>query len=196
MWGMRGFIVVGHRAKTSDDFTLNDLPGSGGRMDILCRCVNSAFFLSHDLRRDVVLYLVLLGEPDPPKLIRFEGDRLRYLNPDERSAGSLINKALAIPAGDRWRESTPGVWIRRGGLESLIEEVGGGLMLLDDEGEDIRGLGLDEDWCWVLSDHLDLTPEEMDLLSGASRVSVGPKVLHVDHCIILVNNELDRCYDG
>ena len=47
------FAVVGHRARTDGGFSLNDLPGSGGRMDVLCRCVNAALFLSHDLRRDV-----------------------------------------------------------------------------------------------------------------------------------------------
>ncbi|HID42466.1 MAG TPA: tRNA (pseudouridine(54)-N(1))-methyltransferase TrmY, partial [Archaeoglobaceae archaeon] len=35
---MRGFLVVGNRAATGN-FNLNDLPGSAGRMDILCRCV-------------------------------------------------------------------------------------------------------------------------------------------------------------
>ncbi|MDD3070206.1 MAG: tRNA (pseudouridine(54)-N(1))-methyltransferase TrmY, partial [Methanoculleus horonobensis] len=60
---MKRFAVVGHLAVTSGTFSLNDLPGSGGRMDVLCRSVNSAFFLSHDLRRDVECYLVLCGEP-------------------------------------------------------------------------------------------------------------------------------------
>jgi len=66
---MKDFIIIGHKAVTAP-FSLNDLPGTAGRMDILCRCVNAALFLSHDLRRDVRVYLVLKGEPDPPKLIR------------------------------------------------------------------------------------------------------------------------------
>ena len=32
---------------------------------------------------------------DVRETVRFEGDRVRYLNPDERSSGSLIQKALA-----------------------------------------------------------------------------------------------------
>nr|AAB88387.1 hypothetical protein [Methanococcus maripaludis] len=38
-----------------------DLPGSSGRLDLLCRCVNSAFFLSHDMRRDTIFYSVNYG---------------------------------------------------------------------------------------------------------------------------------------
>lgn len=109
------FAVIGHLAHTAGDFSLSDMPGGAGRLDILCRCVNTSLFLSHGMRRDVEVYLVLLGQPDPPKTILFSGERVRYLSPDERSAGSLIKKALALPAGDEFRESTPGVYIRKGG---------------------------------------------------------------------------------
>ena len=91
---MRDIVIIGHKAKTNGDFSLNDLPGAAGRMDILCRCVSSALFLSFGMRRDVNIHLLLLGDPDPGKIIRFEGLNLRYLNPDERSSGSLIQKAL------------------------------------------------------------------------------------------------------
>src|SRR5660398_300591 len=70
---MRQFIIVGHKAATSGDFTLEDMPGSAGRIDILARCVTAAFVTSFDIRRDTQVCLVLLGEPDPPKIIRFDG---------------------------------------------------------------------------------------------------------------------------
>ena len=60
---MTVFAIVGHIARTDGGYSLNDLPGSGGRMDVICRCVNASFFLSHDLRRDVECYLVLCGAP-------------------------------------------------------------------------------------------------------------------------------------
>lgn len=91
---MRNFIIVGHRAMTSPNFSLNDLPGTGGRMDILARSVNSAFLLSHDIRREVEVVLVLQGPDNPTKTIRFYGAELKYLNPDERSTGALIRNAL------------------------------------------------------------------------------------------------------
>ena len=197
---MREFIVVGHKARTDGNFNLNDLPGSGGRMDILCRCVNSALFLSHDLRRDVVIYLVLLGEPDTPRIVKFEGKNVRYLNPDERSSGSLIKKALEKRAIPRWRESTAGVWIRLGDLADLLEEVFTDkkrLFYLLEDGGDIRDEfkeNMPDDTVFVLGDHTGMTPEEETVILDldAKTINVGPVSLHADHCIILVNNEIDR----
>ncbi len=71
---MASFAIVGHLARTDGDFSLNDLPGAG-RMDVLCRCVNASLFLSHDLRRDVDCYLVLLGGPKAAKDRAFPGKR-------------------------------------------------------------------------------------------------------------------------
>ncbi len=186
---MKRFIVIGHKALTSGDFSLNDMPGSAGRMDVLCRCVNSSLFLSHDLRRDVECYLVLLGEPNPPKTILFSGERVRYLNPDERSAGSLIKKALGITCSDEFTESTKGVYIRRGGLERLLSEFQ--VALLDEHGVDIRTTDeLPE--AYLLSDHMNFSEGEEDLIRDVQKVSVGPKILHADHTITIMLNEMDR----
>ncbi len=197
---MREYIVVGHKARTDGNFNLNDLPGSGGRMDILCRCVNSALFLSHDLRRDVIIYLVLLGEPDAPGIVKFEGENVKYLNPDERSSGSLIKKALEKNAIPRWRESTPGVWIRQGGLADLLQEVltdEKRLFYLQEDGSDIRDEFKEnkpKDAVFVLGDHTGMMAEEEIVIQdlNAKTINVGPISLHADHCIILVNNEIDR----
>ena len=60
---MRYFVITGHRAVSTGDFKLDDIAGGAGRLDILVRCVNSAFFLSHNLRKDVEAYLVLMVLP-------------------------------------------------------------------------------------------------------------------------------------
>jgi tRNA (pseudouridine54-N1)-methyltransferase len=183
------FVVLGHLARTSGDFSLNDMPGGAGRMDVLCRCVNSALFLSHDLRRDVECYLVLLGEPEPPKTVLFSGEKVRYLSPDERSAGALIKKALALKAGTEFRESTPGVYVRKGGLADLLPDVP--LAVLDEAGSDIR----EEESLpvsYLLSDHHDFSPDERALIGGFPAYSVGPLSLHADHAITIVQNEIDR----
>jgi tRNA (pseudouridine54-N1)-methyltransferase len=181
--------VIGHLARTAGDFSLSDMPGGAGRMDIMCRCINSAFFLSHSLRRDVECYLLLRGPPGPEKIVRFVGDRLRSLNPDERSAGALIRKALAIPAGTAFRESSPGVEVKRGSPEDLISMAP--FAVLDEAGEDIRACSNLPD-NFILSDHLDFTPGEEALLAGHDRLSVGPATLHADHAIIVLLNEIDR----
>lgn len=186
---MKQFIVIGHLARTDGDFSLSDMPGGAGRIDVLCRCVNSSFFLSHDLRRDTECYLVLLGEPDPQKTILFRGDSLRYLSPDERSAGSLIKKALALPCDEEFRESTPGVYVRRGGLEELLKECTP--VLLDEGGTDIRDVE-ELPSAYFLSDHHNFSESENAITQHLPRVSVGPTVLHADHTITVVLNEMDR----
>jgi len=200
---MRIFIVLGHRAATAPHFTLNDLPGSAGRLDILCRCVNSSFFLSHDIRRDTELYLILQDRIT----LRFVGSRLRHLNPDERSTAALIQRALKLQERleEGELESTPGIFISRRGLRQVLNEAKDRverLILLHEEGTPLREAELSQDIGFILSDHLDFLPGELELMRGLSRLSLGPKVLHADHCIIIVHNELDLrsspwpCYNG
>ncbi|WP_370573039.1 tRNA (pseudouridine(54)-N(1))-methyltransferase TrmY [Methanomethylovorans sp.] len=196
---MQDFIIIGHKAVTTGGFSLNDMPGSAGRMDILCRCINSVFFLSHDLRRDVQAHLLLLGDPNPPRIIRFNGEKLRYLNPDERSAGALIKKALELNNISSLEiRSTPGVWVRQADLRTLLDEFTGDgrkIFYFREDGEDLRNIteGI-KDGVFILGDHLGLTEEEENLVleMSAGTISVGPLSLHADHCIILIHNELDR----
>jgi tRNA (pseudouridine54-N1)-methyltransferase len=158
-------------------------------MDILCRCVNASLFLSHDIRRDIECYLVLCGGPVPRRTVRFSGNLVRSLSPDERSAGALIKKALDIPAGSEFRDAAPGVSVRRGGLEQLMTEHA--FAVLDEKGTDIRTTTIIPD-AFLLSDHLNFTDEEEMLVKQCPRYSVGPACVHGDHAITIVHNELDR----
>jgi tRNA (pseudouridine54-N1)-methyltransferase len=192
---MKNFLIIGQKAVT-ETFSLNDLPGAAGRMDILCRCINAALFVSHDIRRDVRVFLVLKGEPSPPKIICFDGSTIRYLSPDERSAASLIKKALEKKAQDFWTESTPGVSIRKGDLDTIMKELGMKVTYLRENGTDICAKKFDEnsDRLFVLGDHLGLTEDEEKRIEGCDHevISVGPLSLHADHCIVLLHNMMDR----
>ncbi|KYC45401.1 MAG: tRNA (pseudouridine(54)-N(1))-methyltransferase [Candidatus Methanofastidiosum methylothiophilum] len=186
------FILKASKAKTSKDFSLNDLPGDGGRMDIVARCVNSAFFLSHDLRKDTEFIVVLEGGPDPPVTLRFVGSKLKYLSPDERCTGGLIKKALEKVTAKE-TESTPGIFVSKKSFLEVINELEGELVYLHENGEDIQNVDFDSDKiCFVLGDHLGLSQDDESLLKTAKRVSISPMVLHADHCIIIVHNVFDR----
>jgi tRNA (pseudouridine54-N1)-methyltransferase len=186
---MTTFAIIGHLARTDGGFSLNDLPGSGGRMDVLCRCVNASLFLSHDLRRDVDCYLVLLGAPAGPKTVKFSGASVRSLSPDERSAGALIRKVIDTPCGSEFREAADGVSIRKGGFERLMTEHA--FAVLDENGTDVRTVQ-DLPSAFLLSDHLNFMEQENGLAGDRPRYSVGPKCLHADHAITVLHNELDR----
>ena len=192
---MREFVVVGHDAPTTPEFSLDDLPGAG-RLDVLCRCVTSALLLSHDIREAVRVRLVL----DGAYVVRFEGSELRHLRPDERSAASLIRGALeareeAIGAVEA--TPSPGVYVGSGGLERAVDEAGerDELLVLHEDGKPLVDLSDDPpgDVTVVLSDHRDFTDDEAETLrdAGARRVSVGPRALHADHAITVAHNYLD-----
>jgi tRNA (pseudouridine54-N1)-methyltransferase len=183
------FSIVGHLARTDGSFSLNDLPGSGGRMDVLCRCVSAALFLSHGIRYDTDCCLILCGEPAGPKTIRFSGSTVRSLSPDERSAAALIKKVIDTPCGSEFREAAAGIFIRKGGLERLLAEFAFGV--LDENGPDIRK-AKSLPAAFLLSDHRNFSEQEEELIRALPRFSAGPQCLHADHAITLVHNELDR----
>ena len=181
-------------------------------MDILARCINSAFFLSHDLRRDVELYLILQGGNAPPKTVRLVGDELRYLNPDERSTGALIRNALmkdlttevarshdSPQAQLNEVRSTPGIYISNRSFQDIVKLCSecSELIYLTEDGQDIRASELHKspgDHTFVLGDDKGLTEPEEEILKKYNPLSVNlsPMVLHADHCIILVHRALDE----
>ena len=194
---MRYFVITGHKAVTTGDFKLDDIAGGAGRLDILVRCVNSAFFLSHDLRKDVEAYLVLEGGDDAPKTVILKGSDLRYLNPDERSTSSLIRNALLkkVQPGEEIR-SSPGVYITRMSFGDVLKRLSekGSFVYLKEDGTDCRDFEFPENPIFVLGDNHDLTEEEEELLLSYSpeKICIGPYSLHADHCMIIAQNELDR----
>jgi tRNA (pseudouridine54-N1)-methyltransferase len=197
---VRRFVVVGQSARTARDFPLDDICGAAGRWDLMARCVQGSLFLAHDLRRDSELVLVLLGEPDAPKAIRVNGERVRNLNPDERSTVALLSRALEVPLpmNGRWVDVQPGIRVARRGLEQVIEEwQDGPLVLLDEDGEldgdDLPGVIVEGGATFILGDNKGLTEEQSALVRslGAVEVCLGPLPLHTDHCIVIVHNILD-----
>lgn len=191
----RTFVVVGHDAATGPDFHVQDLPGSAGRLDVLVRCVTSALLVSHGIREDVTVYLVLQGPPDPPKTVRLDGARLRGLNPDERSTALLVQKALDLHmAGPVWRESTPGVAVSERGLEDLEDELEGALVILEEGAPDAAEAGFPEDPVLFLSDHQDWRDEERALLEawGAEARGLGETPYHADQAVTVASWLLDR----
>ena len=193
---MRTFVIVGHKATTSPNFSLEDIPGTSGRLDILCRAATAAFVISHGIRKEVLVYLVLLGG-DAPKTILLQGESLRHLNPDERTTAALLKKALAIPATENWAMSTSGITVRLGGLPELLQDLKEvDLVYLKEDGQDIKkmeSISPAGRTAFILGDHLGMTEEEEELLAqaGARMASLGETSLHADHCIVILNWMLD-----
>ena len=191
---MRQFLIVGHDAPTTPEFSLDDLAGGAGRLDVLCRCVTSALFLSHSIRESVRVHVVLGDE----FTVRFDGRTIKRLNPDERSTAALFRAALehrADAIGHMPAESTPGVTIRRMGFEATLEELAPdtAVVTLHEDGDPAVDVDPPADPLFVLSDHRDFTDRESSALAAAAdeRLRLGPEVLHADHAITVAHNYLD-----
>jgi tRNA (pseudouridine54-N1)-methyltransferase len=197
---LRRFAIIGQKATASHDFILDDLPGTSGRLDILVRCLRPALLASHGIRRNVVVYLVLLGGPRAPRVIRIDGSLVRFIRPDERSLAVLAKKIL-----ERGRDADtpgfapirPGIAIASGALEVVLaDSVGATPYVLEEGALDIReaeGLGA-TDALFVVGDHLGVPEESRAMLDaiGARPIAIGPVSVHADDVVSVLTNELDR----
>jgi tRNA (pseudouridine54-N1)-methyltransferase len=195
---VRRVLLIAHRVPVSGAFTLNDLAGGGGRMDEIARCVSTFFSLSNALRQDAELTILFVAEP-PPKARRIEvvGNRLRYLNPDERSTAALLKNALvrSIPL-DRDVESSPGIRVGPVDPGRAIRTFAqhAGTFWLSEDGNPYRGSPLlDGGFSAILSDPTDPTPDEVEELKGLGipKLSLGPRSMRSSQCLDVLNHEAD-----
>ncbi|MCD6330645.1 MAG: tRNA (pseudouridine(54)-N(1))-methyltransferase TrmY, partial [Thermoplasmata archaeon] len=159
------------------------------------RCINSAFWLSYGIRKNVIFHTILHGEPNPPVYIRIEGERLRKMAPDERNIAIFIKKALERMREDKEIESTPGVFVCKKSFKELLEEnKDKDFYLLDEKGEDIESVEISDKPFFFLGDYKDLEKKEKELLFkyGAVPISIGKKSYLSSQCIAILNWILDR----
>jgi len=194
----RRFVILGQRATASPDFSVDDLAGSSGRLDVLLRCVRAALMVSHGVRADTIVYLCLLGGPDAPRTLRFDGATARFLRPDERSLATLARKTLAAAPGDGpgFVPVRHGVSVARGGLDVVLADLDGATPYVLEEGApDIRTAALAEASVAIfLGDHLGIEPRARETLAdrGAVGLGLGPVSMHAEDAVAVVSNELDR----
>jgi tRNA (pseudouridine54-N1)-methyltransferase len=200
---MRRFATVSHTGRSDGAWRLDDLPGSAGRIDVLCRNLQSALFLSHGLRDDVEAFAVFVGATaaDRGRTVRIQGGAIQRLNPDERSTAARLQQALqtAWTVPD-WKEVQRGLSVAGFGLEGLLDDLAGRCtpVLLDPKGTPIEEWQAPKDPLFLLSDHTPFTPAEYALLDGrgVERVSLGPHWYHGNHAISVVQWWLDRKADA
>lgn len=197
---MRRFVLIGQTADAAGAFSLEDIAGTSGRIDVLVRSVRAALCVSHGLRTDVIVDLVLLGGERAPRTLRFDASRARFIRPDERSLATLVKKALQADAsGPALVEVRPGVSVRDAGLPTLLAELDGtaDAYVLDESAPDLRDAVLGErDVVFFIGDHrgFDEASRSAILAIGARPVSVGPISVHADDAVTLAMNELDRAF--
>lgn len=167
----REFVVV----LTRED-SLEDAP-------LFARMVNAAFFLSHDIRRDVILRVVLESRG---VVISFVGAKLRHIHVDEQSMLGVVRKIFRVCSTPPSRS----VSVHSGVLVEPLSRVR--LSLDRCYFVSVQGPWLSEaleecgDVCFVLAE------EAHKYAEGARRVRVTASPKPVDTTLVVLNIEIDR----
>ncbi|WP_457590716.1 tRNA (pseudouridine(54)-N(1))-methyltransferase TrmY [Geoglobus sp.] len=194
----RVFIIIANRAVTAP-FNLNDLAGSAGRMDLVCRFISQALFISHGIRKDSRVYAVLKGSPEPVKILRIDGSEVRYLAPDERNIAGMINKALKMDVDEGWKRVSPGIYISKSDLNEFLKDVSeeGAIYYLREDGADVENVEF-KNPVFIIGDHTGVSGDDEREILGLCRevVSLGKTPYQADQCVTILNYLMDRRGEG
>ncbi len=197
----RVFILKATKARTDDKFTIKDLPGSGGRMDLVCRCILSALLLSRTHRADTIFYAVLEGPPKPSITIGIEGEKIKVLPRDELQT-ALVLKEMLNP--DRVTFPSGFELINKSFQEMVGEQLNKSeIYVLHKSGIDINKTFTQSQKvkkpqiAFILGDHTGLSPNDMEYLVEKSikPLSLGNKEYIGSQCIFLVQEKMDRIFE-
>ena len=183
----RNFIIIGHRAHTEADWKLDDLCGGAGRLDVLVRCVTASLWKSHGIRRNTNVWLLLKGPPNSPITVRFNGEKIRYLNPDERSTAALIrNGLIKYKDNNEAMETSPGITMERIDLSDILERLPNPVLLTENGSDELNNAKT-----FILGDDKDPTENEMKTLKNLPQICLGKESLLSSACITLIHHRLD-----
>ena len=183
----RNFIIIGHRAHTEADWKLDDLCGGAGRLDVLVRCVTASLWKSHGIRRNTDVWLLLKGPPNSPITVRFNGEKIRYLNPDERSTAALIrNGLIKYKDNNEAMETSPGITMERIDLSDILERLPNPVLLSENGTDELNNAKT-----FILGDDKDPTKNEMKTLKNLPQICLGKESLLISACITLIHHRLD-----
>lgn len=195
---MREFIYYSKSAVTAGNEIGSDLM-KAGRIDIVCQIVIQAFFVSHEMRKDVKLHLVFDGSPYGNRHLVFDfGD----VSEDDvaiskKDVAGLIKRMLykCSEDNDKLVEVFPGCSIERKSFVGVVNELdkqGKNVYLLDKKGEDVRDLKLKGDEVFIIGDQDGFPDDKKKFLKKIDKVSVGPKMLFASQTLCILHNEIDR----
>jgi tRNA (pseudouridine54-N1)-methyltransferase len=191
----RKFAIIGHRAPSTGEIFLNDLPGLSGRMDVLARAVNATLFLSHGVRSDSQIIVHLTGGDSGPRRIMFVGSEIGGVRPDERSISGHFKSIIKtrLPPIGIWKNVSSGIYQSGGGIESTLkdwEEQGVSIYLLHKDGAKLP-INMDGDVGFLLSDDIPFSESELNIFAKYDKISLGEIWLQGQSCITIIHHLID-----
>ena len=184
----RTFVLYSYG--TTDDFDIN-MMFNAGRMDLVCRCVIAALFVSQDVRRDTQIIVILNTGRKPPIAIKFDGNKILGVEGSESSIGLVIKKALGMAKDKDWTNVQAGISVSKKSFQDIVKESKN-IHVLDAKGKHISNFK-PENATFILGDHVGLPRQEMSFaLRKGEKVSVGSKVYLASSVVSVVNWLLDQ----
>ncbi|MHA1135603.1 MAG: hypothetical protein ACTSSE_03875 [Candidatus Thorarchaeota archaeon] len=185
------FIQLLPNASATGDFILKDLPGSGKRIDVLCRVLAACFdWGPNKLDKSKIEVIAVIAD----KIIlqvQYPGENLPS---GERAWAQVIKNSL---------KDNPPEYIstKEGDLESVILDMtssqSGNLWVLHEEGEEgnlQEVVNFTTDNSFMLGDHRGFNSQTEELVSkyALQKISLGQTSYLSSHCVALIISEFER----
>jgi len=195
------FLLDAAQSHTAPDFLIRDLPGTSGRLDVVCRVMASVFRTVPPLASSLRFLSVLGGPPDPPLTLQAEPGILVDLVESELACALLIKALLKQyhSLGVDRLAFCPHLSLSRRSFREVLENLtsrGKQLCYLIEEGIPLNSVQLDfsHPLVFIMGDHKGMPKEHENLVRqmGALELSVGKQSLLGSHVVTLVLLELAR----
>ncbi|MFW9906511.1 MAG: hypothetical protein ACFFFH_19525 [Candidatus Thorarchaeota archaeon] len=174
---MRRFLVISNTVDTSKPLSLNSLTGFG-RLDVICRCINAAFFLSNEFRKDVILCIYFWINS---KIMEIWGDKVHGINPDERAIAGVLKRVFN-------GRSYPGIRFYTSNLEYFLQQQK--FIVIDKRGDQSLHL-LNEYDSYLLGDQVGLPNQIYTYFSNQPKLSLGTSTYLSSQVITILNYLID-----
>lgn len=194
-------IVDAIRARTSYEFLIRDVPGTSGRLDVVCRILVSAYRTVPELAPSIQVNAVLGGPPNPPLCLEVDEVNSGEF-PESELECALILKGLLHrfqAEGEFIDPLWPQFRIKARGFHETLQTVMAQkkqILYLVETGQPIHQvkLNLDEPIVLILGDDRGLPPEHKKEVytHSVQEVSIGSRSLLGSQVITLVFLELMR----
>ncbi len=188
---MLRFIQLLPQASPEGEFLLKDLPGSGKRVDVLCRDLAACFEWGPIWFPKSNLELIALIGETTVLTFRYPQNQIPL---GEVGWASVIKEAL--------RGQEPAfVEVSEGSLDDIIGKLNqpkeSGLWVLDEEGvhlSDIKAIHQFTQNSFMLGNHKGFDSQTKNLISelGIPKLSLGKKSYLSSHCLAAIISEFER----
>jgi tRNA (pseudouridine54-N1)-methyltransferase len=194
-------VVDALRARTSDEFLIRDLPGTSGRLDVVCRILVSIYRTNPKLADAIQVNAVLGGPPTPPLRINVHYGNATDFPESELECAIILKDVLhhyrtkGVGQDCQW----PQFSICSQSFSETLQSVIGDkkqILYLVESGTPLQEakLDLNQPLVLILGDDQGLSEEhEKHVYSHpVQKVSIGTRSLLGSHVISLVLRELMR----